>query len=171
VLDAARERFEYAGAWKAPLAVVSGGDDPLRILRARSSASSMCLPADGPSRRFASAIDAGSSFFLALTMTTSSPLGIDVADEGALVGVSWHRGISRVRPPLSGDDSRLFGRHARAAVLGMRRMGDMVASSRRSVRSRYPAVPIRAMFTYCRVVRIAALVRTSKQWASPSMIC
>ena len=172
-LDAAHERFEYAGGpGRAPLAVVSGGEDPLRILRREIERElNVPFPADGPFVPFRFlAIDAGPSFFLALTYDHFIAAGdsIVVLMKGlwsAYRGAEGHRARPLARYPAT--TRRVFSRHPRAAVLGMRRMGEMVASCRRSVRPRYPGgTDPRNAFTYCRVEapEFATLVRASKQW-------
>ncbi len=172
-LDAARERFEYAGGpGKAPLAVVSGGGDPLQVLRREIERElNVPFPGDGPLVPFRFvAIDAKTSFYLALTYDhwIAAADSIVVLMKG-LRGA--YRGATepRTRPPLlyPATTRRLFRMHSGAAIRGLRRMRDIVASARRSVRARYPggAEP-RNGFAYCRIEAgdFAALVRAAKAW-------
>ena len=172
-LDAARERFEYAGGpGHAPLAVVNAGDEPLQVLRREIERELNAPFPDGgafvPFRFFA--IDAGPSFFLALTYDHFIAAGDSIV---VLMQGLWsaYRGTAqpRARPLLRypATAGRLFRRQPHAALLGLGRMRDMVASCRRSVRPRYPGgADPRNGFAYCRVeaAQFAALVRTAKKW-------
>jgi hypothetical protein len=172
-LDAAHERFEYAGGpGRAPLAVVSGGEQPLQVLRREIERElNAPFPDDGPLVPFRFlAIDAGPSFFLALTYDHFIAGGDSIV---VLMKGIWsaYRGTAepRARPLLRYPVTprRLFRVQPRAAVRGIRRMREMLASCRRSVRPRYPGgADPRNAFTYCRIEahEFAALVRAAKNW-------
>jgi hypothetical protein len=172
-LDAARERFEYAGGpGRAPLAVVSGGEEPLQILRREIERElNVPFPDEGPLTPFRFlAVDAGTSFFLALTYDHFIAAGDSIVV--LMKGLSSaYRGTAdpRARPPLRypATTRRLFRLHAGAALRGIRRLPEMVASCRRSVRPRFPGgADPRNGFAYCRIEapEFAALVRAAKQW-------
>jgi hypothetical protein len=173
-LDAKRQRFEYGGGpTHTPLAVASGGEDPLRILRHEIERElNVPYPADGPFVPFRFiAIDAGTSFFLTLTYDHF------VAAADSIV-ILMHRlttayregGTAGARAPLllyPATTVRLLRRNPGATVRGLRRLGDMAANARRSMRARYPGgTDPRNGFTCQRVEaeEFAALVRTAKAW-------
>ncbi len=172
-LDAARERFEYAGGPShAPLAVVSAGDDPLQTLtREIERELNAPFPADGPLVPFRFvAIDARTSFHLALTYDhwIAAADSIVVLLKGlrdAYTGEAAPRASPLLLYPAT--TRRLFRVHAGAAIRGLRRMRDIAAAARRSVRARYPGgADPRNGFAYCRVEApdFAAAVRASKGW-------
>ena len=172
-LDAAHERFEYAGGpSRAPLAVVSGGDDPLQTLtREIERELNAPFPGDGPLVPFRFlAIDAHTSFYLALTYDH----WIAAADSIVVLLKGLHDGYTGAPPsrrsPLllyPATTRRLLRLHSGAAIRGLRRMRDIAASARRSVRARYPGgADPRNGFAYCRVEapEFAAVVGAAKEW-------
>ena len=172
-LDAAHERFEYAGGpSRAPLAVVSGGDDPLQTLtREIERELNAPFPGDGPLVPFRFlAIDAHTSFYLALTYDhwIAAADSIVVLLKGLRDGYTG-AAASRRSPLLlyPATTRRLLRLHSGAAIRGLRRMRDIAASARRSVRARYPGgADPRNGFAYCRVEapEFAAVVGAAKEW-------
>ena len=175
VLDAKRKRFEYAGGRaRSPLAVVAGGDDPLEALRREIERElNMRFPDEGSFNPFRFiAIDAGTSFILALTydhvVAAADSIvilmhGLWAAYEGN--GRACARAPLRRYPATAG---RLFRRFPGAALRGLRRIGDMAASARRSIRARYPggADPRNGFACYrLDVQEFAALARAAKAWS------
>lgn len=172
-LDAARKRFEYAGGpGRAPLAVVHGGDDPLQTLaREIERELNAPFPGDGPLVPFRFvAIDARTWFYLALTYDhwIAAADSIVVLLKGfrdAYIGAAASRRSPLLLYPAT--TGRLFRAHSGAAIRGLRRMRDIAASARRSVRARYPGgADPRNGFVYCRVEApdFAAAVRVAKAW-------
>jgi len=172
-LDAARERYEYGGGpGHAPLAEVSGGDEPLQALsREIDRELNVPFPADGPLVPFRFvAIDAGTSFILALTYDHWIAAGDSIV---ALMKRLWSAyrtaGEQSAQPLLlyPATTSRLFRRHAGAMIRGFRRMRGIAASARRSMRARYPGgADPRNGFFYARLEppEFEALLHAAKRW-------
>ncbi len=172
-LDVARARYTYAGgAAHTTLAVHAGGPDPMAVLRREIERElNVPFPRDGrfvPFRFFA--VDVGPRFHLALTYDHFIAAGDSIV---VLMNGLWsaYCGIEREPPrPLlryPARCGRLFRRHPGAALRGVRRLGEMAASCRRSVRPRYPGgQDPHNGFVLCRLdpAQFAALVRTAKGW-------
>ena len=173
-LDVKRQRFEYRGGpMHAPLAVVSGGEAPLQVLH-REIERELNVPfaADGAFVPFRFiAIDAGTSFILALTYDHFITAGdsIVVLMHGLMTAYRDNSGV-RAHSPLAlypATTRRLLGRYPGAALRGVRRLREMARSARRSMRARYPGgADPRNGFAYCRLEapEFAALLRTARQW-------
>ena len=172
-LDARRKRYEYAGGPShAPLAVVNAGDDPLHAL-AREIERELNTPFESDGAlvpfRFV-AIEGRTSFHLALTYDhwIAAADSIVVLLKGlrdAYLGVAAPRQAPLLLYPAT--TRRLFRLHARDAIRGLRRMREIAASARRSVRARYPGGDDPGNgFVYCRVdpPDFAVAVRTAKAW-------
>ena len=174
-LDARRERFEYAGgSERIALAVVRGGEDPLRVLRSEIERElNAPFPSDGPFVPFrVVAIDAGTAFVLVLTYDhfIAAADSIVVLMHGLTAAYAGNAGV-RVRGPLllyPATTARLFRRYPGAMLRSLWRMGDTAANARRSMRARYPGGPDpHNGFAYYRleVHEFAALVDTAKAWS------
>jgi hypothetical protein len=173
-LDAKRGRFEYAGGPpRTPLEVVSGGDEPLEVLcREIERGLNGRFPDDGPFNPFRFvAIDAGASFILALTYDHV----VAAADSIVVLMHDLARAYAETsaihgRAPLlryPATTRRLFRRFPRATVRGLRRIGDMAANARRSIRARYPGgTDPHNGFAYRRLDphEFAVLLRAAKAW-------
>ena len=172
-LDFAHARFEYTGgAAHSMLAVHAGGAEPMQVLQREIERElNTPFPHQGPLVPFRFfAIEADAYFHLAITYDHFIAAGdsIVVLLEGM---VSAYRGggttLARPLQRYPATCRRLFRHHPRAALRGMCRVREMVASCRRSVRPRYPGGPDpRNGFVYCRVAppEFAALIRTTKAW-------
>ena len=174
VLDARRARFEYRGGpARTPLAVVSGGDAPLEALRREIERElNVRFPDEGPFNPFRfTVIDAGMSFILALTYdhVVAAADSIVVLMHG-LTSAYRSGGTHRARAPLPrfpATTSRLFRRFPGATLRGLRRLGDMAANARRSMRARYEvgADPRNGFAHYRLEVReFASLLRAARAW-------
>ena len=174
-LDVARTRYEYKGGAATPaITIHAGGGDPMSVL-AREIERELNEPfkRDGavdPFRFFV--IDSGPRFHLGLTYDHFIAAGdsIVVLMKEIYAGYCGgeagpHEARSRERYPAT--YRRLILRHPGPLLRGLRRMRQMAASCRRSVRPRYPGGrdPHNA-FAYCRVdpPEFAALATTAKAW-------
>jgi hypothetical protein len=174
-LDAARARYEYTGGAVTPtIAVHAGGTDPAAALQ-RDIERELNKPFahDGrldPFRFFA--IDAGPWFYLGLTYDHFIAAGDSIValQQRIFAGycgngaeranaLTWERYPATYR--------RLLLRHPGPMLRGLRRVRQMAASCRRSVRPRYPEGhdPHNA-FVHCRLdpLEFATLIHTAKVW-------
>ena len=173
-LDAKRGRFAYTGRpVRTPLAVVSGGDEPLEVLRGEIERElNLRFPDDGPFNPFrCTAIDAGTSFILALTYDhVVAAADSIVVLMHALASAYAGTAVTRARTPLfryPATTGRLFRRFPGATLRGLRRLGDMATNARRSIRARYPggADPRNGFLHYRLDAReFALLAHTAKAW-------
>jgi hypothetical protein len=174
-LDARRGRFEYAGGpGRISLAVIRGGEEPLRVLSGEIERElNAPFPRDGPFVPFRFvAIDAGTSFILALTYDHFVAAADSIVVLMQRLSSAYDgSATSRAQTPFllyPATTSRLFRRHPGAALRGLRRLGEMAANARRSLRARYPggADPHNG-FAYCRVdaQEFTALLRAAGAWS------
>jgi hypothetical protein len=173
-LDAAHRRFEYAGGpGHVPLVIVGDGPEPLRLLCGEIERElNVPFPDDEPLVPFRFfAIDAGAWFYLALTYDHFIAAGDSIV---VLMQRLWSAycgtGDARPRAPLRypATTGRLFRREPRAALRGIRRMRETIASCRRSVRPRYPGgTDPRNGFAYVRLEapEFAAMRGAAKGWS------
>lgn len=174
-LDARRRRYTYRGGpARTALAVHAGGAEPMATLeRVVEGALNAPFARDGetdPFRFFC--IDNGAWFHLGLAYdhVVAGGDSIVVLLQGI---VSRYRGEAPDAPPARPLDryprryGRLFLRHAGATLRGLRRLPEIAAGCRRSVR---PADPggddPRNGFAYRRIdaSQFTALVRAAKGW-------
>ncbi|MEO8306333.1 MAG: hypothetical protein ABI724_19640 [Betaproteobacteria bacterium] len=172
-LDVSRERYEYAGGpGTSTLEVLAGADDPLQVLRSAIERElNRPFPRDGPFVPFRFfVVDEGPRFHLAMTydhvIAGGDSIVVLMRDLfAAYTGREESRRAQRQRYPAT--CARLFRQQWGAALRGIRRLGEMAASCRRSVRPRYPrgADPANA-FVNCRIdpPEFAALLRAAKAW-------
>jgi hypothetical protein len=174
-LDVARGRFEYAGGKaRSSIAIRAGGHAPLDVLE-REIERELNTPFahDGslvPFRFFV--VDAGAYFHLALTYDHFIAAGDSIVV--LLAGIHDGYFAKEVTPrdarPYQRYPAtclRLFRRHPGALLRGVRRLGELAASCRRSVRPRYPGgADLANAFAQCRIepADFSALVRTAKAW-------
>jgi len=173
-LDAKRGRFEYAGGDEhIPLAVVRGNEAPLEFLR-REIERELNAPFPSNGRfvpfRFV-AIDAATWFILMLTydhFIAAADSIVVLMHRLATAYEGWNS--NRPRTPLRlypATARRLFRRYPGAAVRSLRRIGDVAANARRSLRARYPggAEPHNGFACHrVEAQEFAALVHTAKAW-------
>ena len=172
-LDVSRERYEYAGgAGTSTLEVHAGGGNPQLTLRNEIERElNRPFPRDGPFAPFRFfVVDAGPRFHLAMTydhvIAGGDSIVVLMHDLfAAYAGFDESRRAPRQRYPAT--CARLFRHQSGAALRGIRRLGEMAASCRRSVRPRYPggSDPANAVVN-CRIdpPEFAALLRAAKAW-------
>lgn len=174
-LDVARARFEYkGGAAASTIAVHDGGESPMRVLASAIERElNVPFPRDGPLVPFRFfVVSAGGGFHLALTYDHFIAAGDSIVvllagiyDGYCANGIATGDGRRYQRYPAT--CTRLFRRHPGALLAGIRRLGEMAGSARRSVRPRYPrGSDLHNGFAHCRIepAEFVALRRTAKTW-------